>query len=328
MMPARNRLPWLAGALAAALLTTSCTAPSPVQVSQPSTERQLEIVSGETATEQGLAHILVGALKHAGVDARFYGTAAAPGQTVIEGSADATLLGSTDLLLQLSAAGSAVLEPQATADGSPSAPEPAPNPVVPGLTAAQTLDELRALALKDLAVLPPAAADDRGVLAVTAATAERYGLRSLNDIGRFCPELSFGAPAAFVAAGTGATNLASDYGCTPESLIELAPVDDSLLMGLLGDRVQVAQLDAGDASIPDNALVALDDPKMLFPAQQITPLLTTKDLGQDAVDTINAVTRKLDQEQLVDFNRAVSGPDALDPKTVADYWLADHGFGG
>ncbi|GAA4376907.1 glycine betaine ABC transporter substrate-binding protein [Paeniglutamicibacter cryotolerans] len=326
MKAARRRLPWLAGALAAALLTTSCTGPSPVQVSQSSTERQLEISSGETATEQGLAHILVGALKHAGIDARFHGTAAEPGRTVIDGGADAALLGSTGLLHLLTDAGDAVLEPQATPGGSSAAPDTAG--VADGLSAAQTMDKLRAMALKDLAVLPPAAADDREVLAVTAATAERYGLRSLNDIGRFCPELAFGAPASFVLAGTGAKDLAGDYGCTPESLRALEPADDALLIGLLDDRVQAALLDAGDASIPDNALVPLDDPKMLFPAQQFTPLVTTRDLGQDAIDTINAVTRKLDQEQLVEINRAVSGPDALDPKTAADYWLADHGFNG
>ena len=326
MKAARRRLPWLAGALAAALLTASCTGPSPVQVSQSSTERQLEVGSGETATEQGLAHILVGALEDAGIDARFRGTAAAPGRAVIQGDADAALLGSTDLLQLLTDAGPAVLDSTATPGGPASSAETAP--VEDGLSAAQTMDKLRALKLKDLAVLPPAAADDRGVLAVTAATAERYGLRSLNDIGRSCPELAFGAPASFVLSGTGAKDLDHEYGCAPKPLIILEPANDALLMGLLGDRVQAAQLDAGDASIPDNALVPLDDPKTLFPAQQFTPLITTRDLGQDTIDVINAVTRKLDQEQLVDINRAVSGPDALDPKTAADYWLADHGYHG
>lgn len=321
MRQLKHRLPWLAAALTATLLTAACTGPSPVQVSQPTTERQLEVVSGESATERSLAHILAGALKHAGVEARVSAAAANPADEVIKGAADATMIGSTDLLTELRAAGSSVLESPGSETGA--AADPAPT----GLTAQQTLDRLRALQLKDLAVLPSAAADDRTVLTVSAATAERFGLRSLNDLGVSCPELAFGAPGEIVMSGAPKA-LADDYSCAPASLIALDPLDGSLLNALLTDRIQVALLDSGAASIPDNALVRLEDPKSIFPAQQLTPLLTTKDLGQDAIDAINQLTRKLDQEQLIDLNRTVSGPDALDPKTAADYWLVDHGLGG
>lgn len=328
MKPASRRLSLLAAALATALLTSACTGSSPVQVSQTSTEREVRIASGESATEQGIARILVGALSRAGVEARYAGPSATPGQSVIDGTADAVVLGSTQLLRMLNDAGDAVLEAQPT-------PAPATTPGATaqdrpeiGLSATQTMDRLNALALKDLAVLPPAGADERGVLTVSAATAERYGLRSLNDIGAFCPELVFGAPAAVVLDRAVPAALSGDYGCTPQGMVPLSPLDDALLLGLLEDRVQVALLDSGDASISDNGLVNLDDPKMIFPAQQLTPLVTTKDLGQDTIDTINAVTRKLNQEQLVSINRSVSGPDALDPETAAGYWLADHGFGG
>ncbi len=69
-----------------------------------------------------------------------------------------------------------------------------------------------------LAVLEASKAEDKDAMVVTKATAEKYQLKSIEDLAKVCSELVVGAPATFAERAYGLPGLKKNYNCEPKKL--------------------------------------------------------------------------------------------------------------
>ncbi|MCU1555026.1 MAG: glycine/betaine transporter substrate-binding protein [Arthrobacter sp.] len=178
-----------------------------------------------------------------------------------------------------------------------------------------------------LAVLDASKAEDKDAMVVTKATAEEYQLKSIEDLAKVCSEIVVGAPATFAERAYGLPGLQKNYNCVPK---KLEPFSDGggavTLKALLSDQVQVADIYTTTPSIADNDLVVLEDPKNNFIAQQVLPLYNEAKMTDKAKEALNAVSKVLTTEDLINLNRAVSGSQKQNPKDAAAAWLKEKGL--
>jgi osmoprotectant transport system substrate-binding protein len=193
------------------------------------------------------------------------------------------------------------------------------------------LPEALAEASPDMAlgVLEAAEAENKDAMVVTAATAEKHGLVSLEDMAAVCDQLVIGAPSTFEKRPYGLPGLEENYGCVPE---RFEPINDGggavTLEALLKDEIQAADIYTTTPSIEDHSLVVLEDPKNNFIAQQVLPLVNTGTVGEEAADVLNRVSGALTTEDLISLNREVSGDEKRSPADAAAGWLQENGFAG
>jgi osmoprotectant transport system substrate-binding protein len=178
-----------------------------------------------------------------------------------------------------------------------------------------------------LAVLEASKAESKDAMVVTKVTAEKYQLKSLEDLAKVCKDVTLAAPATFETRPDGIPGLKANYGCEFKAL---KPFNDGggnqTLLALLTDDVQVADIYTTTPSISDNDLVVLEDPKNNFKAQQVLPLYNKAKMSDKAKEALNAVSRILTTDDLVNLNRAASGSQKQNAKDAATAWLKDKGI--
>ncbi|MDQ0677630.1 osmoprotectant transport system substrate-binding protein [Arthrobacter pascens] len=178
-----------------------------------------------------------------------------------------------------------------------------------------------------LAVLEASKAESKDAMVVTKATAEKYQLKSIEDLAKVCKDVAMAAPATFETRPDGVPGLKASYGCEFKAL---KPFNDGggnqTLLALLTDDVQVADISTSTPSISDNDLVVLEDPKNNFKAQQVLPVYNKARMSDKAKEALNAVSRILTTDDLVNLNRAASGSQKQNAKDAATAWLKDKGI--
>lgn len=198
-------------------------------------------------------------------------------------------------------------------------------------TAASAEDIMKALpsALEgqQLSVLDPSRAENKDALVVTQATAEKYGLTSIEDLSSVCGGLIMAGPPEFQERAYGVDGLKQKYDCSFKSF---QPINDGggplTVQALTQDDAQVADIFTTTPAIQDQHLTVLEDPKNNFIAQQVLPLTAPDRLPQNAVDALNEFSTKLTTQDLIDLNRKVSGDQQQNPADAAKQWLSDHGY--
>lgn len=198
-------------------------------------------------------------------------------------------------------------------------------------TAASAEDIMKALpsALEgqQLSVLDPSRAENKDALVVTQATAEKYGLTSIEDLSSVCGDLIMAGPPEFQERAYGVDGLKQKYDCSFKSF---QPINDGggplTVQALTQDDAQVADIFTTTPAIQDQHLTVLEDPKNNFIAQQVLPLTAPDRLPQNAVDALNEFSTKLTTQDLIDLNRKVSGDQQQNPADAATQWLSDHGY--
>ena len=179
-----------------------------------------------------------------------------------------------------------------------------------------------------LRVLQPSAAQDKDAVVVTRAFATANGLRSIDDLARLCPTVTFGGPPEFRTRPYGVPGLARNYGCVLQQFRALDAGGPLTVAALRDGTVQAADLFTTDPSIPTDDFVVLADPRSNFAAQQVVPLVNASKLADPAVaDTLNLVSSKLDTATLTDLDRRLEGPYRPDPAQVDRDWLSSAGIG-
>ncbi|WP_206069167.1 ABC transporter substrate-binding protein [Kocuria sp. KD4] len=198
-------------------------------------------------------------------------------------------------------------------------------------TAASAEDIMKALpsALEgqQLSALDPSRAENKDALVVTQATAEKYGLTSIEDLSSVCGDLIMAGPPEFQERAYGVDGLKQKYDCSFKSF---QPINDGggplTVQALTQDDAQVADIFTTTPAIQDQHLTVLEDPKNNFIAQQVLPLTAPDRLPQNAVDALNEFSTKLTTQDLIDLNRKVSGDQQQNPADAAKQWLSDHGY--
>ncbi|RAY13553.1 glycine/betaine ABC transporter substrate-binding protein [Actinomadura craniellae] len=195
-------------------------------------------------------------------------------------------------------------------------------------TAATTADVNAALKQKlppALEILDSAPAEDKDAVTVTQETAAKYGLKTIEDLKAQAKNLVFGGPSEFKTRQAGLVGLKEKYGL---EFKEFKPLDtggpltvDALKKG----DIQVANLFTTDAAITRNNFVALEDPKNVFPAQNVTPLVAKAKVNDTVRTTLNAISAKLTTQDLLSMNTKML-VDKADPEDVAAEWLKKAGL--
>ncbi|WP_327703171.1 ABC transporter substrate-binding protein [Streptomyces decoyicus] len=194
-------------------------------------------------------------------------------------------------------------------------------------TEAGAMQNALATVLPDgLEVLPYAAAEDRDSFAVTRATADRYGLKTLSDLRKANGKLVFGAAAEMKKRVVGVVGLKDQYGV---EFKEFKALDSSgpLVKGALkkGD-IDIANVFTTDVDTAENGWILLEDPKHLIPAQHIVPLIAARKADSKVRKALARLGNTLTTSHLTELNRLVD-KDKQDPDRVAEAWLKKHKLG-
>lgn len=197
-------------------------------------------------------------------------------------------------------------------------------------SAADVVNALKKALPEGISMLDAAKAQDSDNLVVTAATAEKYQLKSIEDLAKVCNTLVLGGPATFQPSGRGLAGLGSDYNCVPKKYVALEPLFDGskedVLWALLRDEIQVADIHSSAPAIVDNALVPLTDTKQLFPAQNVVPLVDSKTVPPEVQAILNKVSAALTTEELANLSRLAQDRHFGDVSEVATAWLSQVGL--
>ena len=119
----------------------------------------------------------------------------------------------------------------------------------------------------------PSAAQDANVIVVTAATAARYGLRSVADLARVAPRLAFGGPPECPERVYCLLGLKQVYGLRFRVFMPLDAGGPLTLQALQAGDIGVALLFSTDPAITADHLVVLADDRGLQPAENVVPLV-------------------------------------------------------
>ena len=197
----------------------------------------------------------------------------------------------------------------------------------PSSTAKSTAEVTAALPAaigSKLTALTPAAAQDSDTITVTKATATKDHLSSIADLAPVAGHLTFGAPAAFQTRPDGIPALKSVYGVTFGTFTALSASGTVTVTALKNGTIDAGDIFSTDPSFAADNFVALADPKNMFAAQNVTPIVATAKLTPTIKDTVNAVSAKLTTPILAQLDAQVGTGD---PDPVAKQWLSSQGLG-
>jgi osmoprotectant transport system substrate-binding protein len=186
-------------------------------------------------------------------------------------------------------------------------------------------ERLRAL---DVTALDASPAQDQNGFAVTPATAQRYGLRTLTDLARVSRQLVFGGPPECLQRSFCLPGLERTYGIEFRDVISNLDAGGPRTVSALAEgTVDVALLFTSDAAIDLNDFVLLEDDRSLQPAENVTPVVRTDvldRLGTTLAETVNAVSALLSTGELRTLNAEVAR--GATPQQIASRWLVSNGL--
>jgi len=184
------------------------------------------------------------------------------------------------------------------------------------------------LADRGLLAARPAAAQDANAIVVTAATAARYGLRSIADLAEVAPRLAFGGPPECPERAYCLRGLQRTYGLHFKSFVPLDAGGPLTLQALQAGDIAVALLFTTNPDISARHLVVLTDDRALQPAENITPVVRREAVtrfGPRLLTLLNAVSARLttDSLRILDAQVELAGHA---PRLVAAGWLRAQGL--
>ncbi|MCU1578726.1 MAG: transporter substrate-binding protein [Rhodoglobus sp.] len=180
--------------------------------------------------------------------------------------------------------------------------------------------ELKTALPAGLTVLDQSSATDQDSYNVTADFAKANNLSSLADLANVTTPLTLGGNAELEQRPYGPTGLKSTYGVT----VGFSATGDTTVDDLLAGTINIANVYSADPRIQTDKLVTLADPKGLFLASNVVPLVRA-DIADQVASVINAISAKLTPEGLVALN-VESTVDQKSSADIAKGWLTDNGL--
>jgi osmoprotectant transport system substrate-binding protein len=199
------------------------------------------------------------------------------------------------------------------------------NPKSTATSTAEVNAALKAKLPSSVEILNSAPAQDKDSITVTQATATKYHLAAISDLTPVAKNFIIGGPPEFKTRADGIVGLKNVYGLTFKSF---QPLDESgpiTITALQGGKVQAADVFTTTPQIITDHLFSLADPKNMFAAQNVTPLVYKKGVNATIVSTLNAVSAVLTTDALVQMNKALT-IDHASYTQVASGFLAQEGL--
>lgn len=177
-----------------------------------------------------------------------------------------------------------------------------------------------------LSVLDKAAAENKDAVVVTRETATQHNLKAIGDLAPVAGDMVLGGPPEWKTRPTGVPGLKRVYNVTFREFRSLDAGGPLTVQALSNGQVQAANLFTTDPSIAENDFVVLQDPKSLFAAQNIVPLIASSADTPQVRETLNAVSAQLDTPTLAGLVKQVV-TDKKDSATVAQEFLSQKSLG-
>jgi osmoprotectant transport system substrate-binding protein len=179
----------------------------------------------------------------------------------------------------------------------------------------------------NLVALKPSKAQDKDSVVVTKDTATKYSLTSIEDLKPVAGEIVLGGPPEWKTRPDGVPGLERVYGLTFKEFKPLDAAGSLTVQALKNGQVQAANLFTTDPNIKANDFVVLEDPKSLFGAQNVVPVMSKDKATPEVTAALDAVSAKLDTDTLATLVTKVV-IDKKDASAVAEEWLKAQGLGG
>jgi osmoprotectant transport system substrate-binding protein len=175
---------------------------------------------------------------------------------------------------------------------------------------------------KGITMLTPSQAADSDALTVTKETADKYKLTTIEDLVPVAGELVLGGPPEWKTRHEGVAGLKEVYGLNFKDFKTLDVAGPLTLTALLNGQIQVADLTTTDPAMTKDNLVALQDNKNLFPAQNIVPLIAADQSSDKVAKVLDAVSAALTTTSLIEMNERLANQESID--AVASDWLKNN----
>ncbi|MFF0307854.1 ABC transporter substrate-binding protein [Streptosporangium sp. NPDC004379] len=180
--------------------------------------------------------------------------------------------------------------------------------------------ELKSKLPAEVEILDSAAAEDKDSLTVTKESATKYKLTTIEDLAKVSKDNAVGGPPEFKKRRE--AQFKDVYGL---EFKEWKPTGATTADAIKSGTVLTGNVFTTDPKIVLNDLVALEDPKNVFSAQNVTPLVNKAGTNDTVRTTLNAISAKLDTQTLVDMMKRVA-VDKDDAAVVAKDWLTKNGL--
>ena len=138
-------------------------------------------------------------------------------------------------------------------------------------------------------------------------------------------KLILGGPPEFKTRADGIPGLAKDYSVSFGSFKSLDAGGPLTINALKNGQIDAGDIFTTDPSIKADNFVVLQDPKSLYTAQNVLPLISKAKATPGVTKVLNAVSAKLTTDDLVALNIKVIS-NKQDPAKVAKQWLAGKGL--
>ncbi|MQA94564.1 MAG: glycine/betaine ABC transporter substrate-binding protein [Streptosporangiales bacterium] len=186
----------------------------------------------------------------------------------------------------------------------------------------EIVTELKQKLPAELELLNTSKAENKDSVTVTKKTADANKIATIEDLKPVAENMVIGAAPEFKERQQGLKGLESVYGLDFKSFKELDTDGPITWENLNQDQVQVANVYTTNPQIAKNGWVVLQDPKNLFSAQQVTPLVYKKGANETVRSTLNAISARLTTQDLIKLMERVA-IDKDDYDTVAGDWLKE-----
>ncbi len=188
-------------------------------------------------------------------------------------------------------------------------------------------DMLQQALPEELTALEMSEAVDEDAVVVTQETADKYKLKSIEDLKPVADQLVVGGSPEFRERQAGLRGLEDVYGLSFESFKTLDVAGPLSIEALKTGEVDVTQLFTTQSAISENGFVVLDDPKSITIPQNIVPLIRTEALNDTVEQALNAVSAELTTDQLAALVKRLE-VDKDSPEKVAGDFLEEKGLNG
>jgi len=180
-------------------------------------------------------------------------------------------------------------------------------------------DELVAVLPENLQALAMSPATDQDSYNVTADFAAKNNLTSIEDLAGL-PDLVLGGAPELAERPYGPSGLESVYGVS----VTFEATGDTTVDALVEGLVDMANVYSADPRIAQLDLVTLTDPKGLFLASNVVPIVNAE-FAADVQAIIDAVSLAMTPEALIAMN-VQSVDDKMSAAQIATEWLTENGF--
>src|SRR5690349_2058819 len=194
-----------------------------------------------------------------------------------------------------------------------------------GTDAEAVYTELKGSVPATLTVLDKSAAEDKDALVMKKSRADELGVKSIADLSGKADKLTVGGPPEWKTRDTGIPGFKKIYGLEFKAFRPLDAGGPLTLAALKNGQIDAGDLFTTDPSIAANNLVALEDPKNMYAAQNVVPLITKSKSNPTIEGALNAVSAKLDTATLSDLLKQVV-VDKKDADAVAKDFLSKNGL--